>query len=118
LRRDEEALPSRSISARLTVFETNALGHDLVHRLHQIRSNPQLRGLGRYVAAFDQAGVSLDDFKRRLLALDPEPDVKFMLADAKIAAPSNPATKPEATGRHRAYREGHPGEIPTGPEPA
>jgi hypothetical protein len=24
-------------------------------------------------------------FKRRLLALDPEPDVKFMLAEAKIA---------------------------------
>src|SRR5215831_20045789 len=64
---------------------TNALGHDLVHRLDQIRSNPQLRGLGRYVAAFDQLGVSFGDFKRRLSALGPEPDVKFMLADAKIA---------------------------------
>src|SRR5262245_24467209 len=53
--------------------------------LDQIGSNPQLRRLGRYIAALDQLGVPLDHFKRRLLALDPEPDVYLMLADAKIA---------------------------------
>ena len=43
-----------------------------------------MRRLGRNVAALDQLGVSLDDFKRRLLALAPEADVDLVLADAKI----------------------------------
>ena len=52
--------------------------------LDQIRGNPQLREFGRELAAFHQLGVSLDDFKSRLLVLAPEPDVEAVLADAKV----------------------------------
>src|SRR5262245_21665090 len=83
LRSDDGALPSRSISALLTIFPTNARGRGFAEPLLQ---NPkQLRGFGCDIAVFDELGVSLDDFKCRRIALGPEADVQFMLSDAKVA---------------------------------
>src|SRR5262245_47913768 len=81
LRRDG-ALPSRSMSALLTIFPTNAFGCGFAEPLMQ---NPkQLCGLGCYVTALDELGVSLDDFECRRIAFGPEADVQFMLSDAKV----------------------------------
>src|SRR5215813_5210190 len=83
LRRDDGALPSRSMSALLTIVPTNALGRGFAEPLMQ---NPkQLCGLGRYVTALDELGVSLDDFKCRGVAFGPEADVELVLADAEVA---------------------------------
>src|SRR5215475_10132724 len=80
---DDGVLPSRSMSALLTISPTNTLGRGFVERL--LQNLKQLRGLGSYVAAFDELRISLDDLKCRGIAFGPEADVKLMLADAKIA---------------------------------
>src|SRR5215472_15297813 len=50
-----------------------------------LMQNPkQLCGLGCYVTALDELGVSLEDFKCRGVAFGPEADVQFMLSDAKV----------------------------------
>src|SRR5271166_4588314 len=81
-------LTSRSMLALLSGLLINARRGNFVRsrflRLDQIGASPQLHALGPYVAALDEAAISLDDFKGRLLALAPETDVKLMLADAKI----------------------------------
>src|ERR1700731_3159596 len=48
----------------------------------EIGRGPELRDLGRNLAAFDQPGFSLDHLERSLCVLAPEADVELVPADA------------------------------------
>ena len=53
-------------------------------RLDRIGGGPQLRELGRQIAALNQFGVTPCHLERGLLAFPPEAHIELVLADAKV----------------------------------
>ena len=69
-------------SLRVGTIHVTSSSQAMCKGAREIGRCPELRDLGRNLAAFDQPGFSLDHLERSLCVLAPEADVELVPADA------------------------------------